>query len=108
MEMCKGKRAERIIKEVNMYLEYIAKKIDRLLEDIDNTFSKVDFTEVRNDLNYLYKQLESLKDEINSYCIGDCSLCPENCDILCNTDCYECPRFFKCISEKKVSKMIFD
>jgi ElaB/YqjD/DUF883 family membrane-anchored ribosome-binding protein len=108
MEMCKGKRAERIIKEMYEEMKHITKKIDRLLEDLNNTFSKTDFAEVRNDLNYLYDQLERLKDDINSYCIEDCSLCPEKCDILCNTDCYECPRFFKCISEKRVSKMIFD
>jgi hypothetical protein len=106
--MCKGKRAERIIKEMYEEMKHITKKIDRLLEDLSNTFSKVDFAEVRNDLNYLYNQLESLRDVINGYCIGDCSLCPEKCDILCDVDCYECVRFFKCLQEKKVSRMVFD
>jgi hypothetical protein len=108
MEMCKGKRAERIIKEMYSEMKEIAKRIDMLLEDFDNTFSKTDFAEVRNDLNYLYKKLESLKTHIDSYCIEDCSLCPENCEILCDVDCYECVRFFKCLQEKKVSRMVFD
>jgi mevalonate kinase len=108
MELCKGKRAEKIIKEMYSEMKEIAKRIDRLLEDLNNIFSKTDFAEVRNDLDYLYKKLESLKDGINSYCIEDCSICPEKCDLLCNTDCHECPRFFKCISEKKISRMVFD
>jgi uncharacterized Fe-S radical SAM superfamily protein PflX len=108
MEICKGKRAERIIKEMYSEMKETAKKIDMLLEDLDNTFSKIETTEIRNDLDYLYKKLESLKDEIESYCIGDCSLCPEKCDVMCDIDCYECIRFFKCIEEKKVSRMIFD
>jgi ElaB/YqjD/DUF883 family membrane-anchored ribosome-binding protein len=108
MEMCKGKRAERIIKEMYSEMKEIAKKIDRLLEDLNNTFSKTDFAEVRNDLDYLYKKLESLKTRIDSYCIEDCSLCIANCEIVCDVDCYECVRFFKCLQEKKVSRMVFD
>jgi hypothetical protein len=108
MEMCKGERAEKILKEMQEEMKYISKKIDMLLEDLDNTFSKTDCDEVRNDLNYLYKKLESLKDYIDSYCIEDCSLCIANCEILCDVDCYECVRFFKCLQEKKVNRMVFD
>ena len=106
-EMCKGKRAEGIIKEMLEELEYIRKRLSILQEDIDNCISKTTDDEIRKSLSYIYSELDTLYSEIGKYCVGDCSLCTKNCEIMCNVDCYQCVRFYKCISEKKVSRMVF-
>jgi hypothetical protein len=102
------RRTERIVKDMYSELDYLSKRIDRLLEDLNNTFSIVDSIEVKDVLNYIYKQLEFIKDRIDSYCVEDCSICPKDCYIECSRDCYDCVRFWKCITSKKVARLVFD
>lgn len=107
-EMCKGKRAEGIIKEMLEELEYLKGRVSKIEDDLDNIIAKVDDSELKKDLSYIYMQLEDLITELKDYCVGDCSICTKNCDIMCNVDCYQCVRFHKCLQEKKVSRMVFD
>jgi hypothetical protein len=79
-------------------LNDIYKKINLLLDDIDNVIYKETDTEIKKDLNYIYSELESLADEVKNYCIGDCSICVKNCDIDC-LDCNTCPSLSICISK---------
>ena len=107
-EICRGKVVERVVMDILEELEYIQKRLSALQDDIDNAIAKTTEDEIRKSLSYVYSELDSLCAELKNYCIGDCSICPKNCNIMCNTDCYRCVRFYKCISEKKVSRMVFD
>jgi hypothetical protein len=95
-------RSRGIISMLLKELEHIRKKISEIEDDLDNATSKVEDSEVRKDLDYVYMELEDLISEIKDFCIGDCSLCTKNCDIDCDVDCTECVRFFKCLQEKKL------
>jgi hypothetical protein len=106
-EICRGKIAKEIIKDMLEELEYIQKRLSTLQDDIDNCISKTTDDEIRKNLSYIYSELDSLRAELKNYCVGDCSLCSKNCEILCNVDCNQCVRFFKCLQEKKVSRMVF-
>ena len=106
MEKCV--RAEKIIKMLLEELERLRKKVSEVMDDVDNCIAKSGEDEIRKDLNYIFVVLGDLYTEIKDFCIGDCSLCTKNCEIMCNVDCYECVRFFKCLQEKKVSRMVFD
>ena len=106
-EFCRGQIAKEIIKDMLEELEYICKKISEVMDDVDNVIAKAIDEEVKKDLNYVYMELETLHSELKNYCVGDCSLCTKNCEILCSVDCNQCVRFFKCLQEKKVSRMIF-
>jgi hypothetical protein len=108
MELDKGIRAERIIKTLLEELERLRKKISEIEDDLDNAICKIDNEEVKKDLDYVYMELEDLYSELKDFCIEDCSLCIKSCDIMCDVDCYECVRFYKCLQEKKVSRMVFD
>jgi hypothetical protein len=101
-------RAKGIVGEFLEELEYLKQKISGIEDDLDNAIAKTTDEEIKKDLSYVYTQLEDLVSELKDYCPGDCLLCTKNCDIECSVDCYMCVRFFKCISEKKVSRMVFD
>ena len=100
-------RGKEIIKRILEELEYVRKKISEIEDDIDNIIYKEQDEEVKKDLNYVYMEIETLYSELKNYCIGDCSLCTKNCEILCDVECHQCVRFFKCLQEKKVSRMVF-
>ena len=100
-------RGREIIKQVLQELNYVCKKVSEIMDDLDNAIAKTLDNETRKDLNYVYSSLEMLHNELKDYCIGDCSLCNKNCEIMCDVDCHECVRFFKCLQEKKVSRMVF-
>ena len=106
-EFCRGKVAGEIIKDMLEELEHIRKKIGMLQDFVDSCIAKAE-GELKKDLECIWMDLEALYAELKDYCIGDCSLCSKNCDIECNVDCYKCVRFFKCLKEKKVSRMVFD
>jgi len=100
-------RGKEIIKRMLEELEYVRKKISEIEDDIDNIIYKEQDEELRKDLNYVYMELEYLIAEIEDYCIRDCSLCPKDCDIECTVDCSDCVRFWKCLQERKVSRLDF-
>jgi len=100
-------RSRGIISMLMKELEHIRKKISEIEDDLDNAIAKVEDSEVKKDLDHVYMELEDLISEIKDFCIGDCSLCIKSCDVMCNVDCYECVRFYKCLREKKV-RMVFD
>jgi len=102
MEIDKGVRAEKIIKALLEELEHIRRKVSILQDDIDNCISKTT-DEIRKNLSYVYSELDTIRNELKDFCIGDCSLCPRNCTVSCDVDCSDCVRFWKCLSEKKVS-----
>jgi len=93
MELCRGKIAKEIIDNLLKELDYVREKLLELSDSIDDE-------KVRE----LCIELET---ELRNYCIGDCSLCTKSCEIFCDVECHQCPRFFKCLQEKKVSRMIF-
>jgi len=102
-----SERVKGIIKEMLEELEYLKSRVSKIEDDLDNIIAKVVDSELKKDLSYIYSELDSLCAELENYCVGDCSLCSKNCEILCNVDCYRCVRFYKCLQEKKVSRMVF-
>jgi len=100
-------RAKGIVREVRVFLKDLIKRISTIEDDVYNCIAKTTDEDAKKDLSYVCTQLEDLVAELKDYCIGDCSLCDKDCDIECSVDCYECVRFYKCIQDKKVSRMIF-
>ena len=86
-----------VLKEFN----HIHKKLSMLLDDIDNMILKTTDSEIKEDLLYIYSELEDLMTEVKNYCIGDCYYCTKNCDIECS-DCNTCPNLSVCIDKGKI------
>jgi hypothetical protein len=82
-------------------LDHIYAKLSLVLDDIDNMVNKTTDSEIKEDLLYIYSELEDLITEVKNYCIGDCYFCDKNCDIECS-DCNTCPRLSMCIDQGKI------
>jgi len=97
-------RVKGIVREMLEELEYLKSRVVNIIEDLDNIMAKNN--ELKKDLSYIYTQLQDLITELENYCVGDCSICTKNCDIMCDVNCYRCVRFYKCLQESSLVKII--
>jgi uncharacterized membrane protein YgaE (UPF0421/DUF939 family) len=102
-------KIKKMFKDMLEEVYHIHAKLESILDDLDNIIYKVvnsiiedsEKQEIKKDLSHVYMELETLANEIKSYCIGNCYFCNKTCNIECS-DCNSCPHLSVCIDQGKI------